>query len=568
MRALFLALAMIATFSISAQVAINTDGTDPDGSAMLDVKSIDKGMLIPRMDSVQRVAIATPATGLLVYQTDGDDGFYFYNSTGSWENLGATDAWSLNGNNGTSGSNFIGTTDDVPLEFKINNERVLRIEGAIDYYGDQSPFMIGGYSGNTYTGNDMAGGTIGGGGSSGKENVLTGTFATIGGGQNNTSDMWATVGGGSGNTAGDRYATIGGGNSNLVSDRYATISGGNQNTASEYYTTICGGEDNSASGYASTIGGGRLNTTAGLYSWACGRYMKTAATADRSFIFGYATSEDSVTVSNTAYFYPYGTTGKLAINTSTPDSALHVAGGAHITSGVIVDGNLGIGTTPTTRFEVEGSLSGSQNFIAEIRNVLDNNGNKNNGLRIVAGNSNFDTQQSRLLQFQTPSGTILGEIRQTGTNTVSYNTTSDRRLKTNIRETAYGLTDLLDIQVADYVFKSTPQHEQTGFIAQQLYEQYPQAVSKGGDNPNEDPWSVDYSKLTPLLVKAIQEQQEIIESQQIEIGAMKSQNRALQSKVDEVDVLKAKVSEMDQLKAEIENIKALLRINDEIAKNK
>jgi hypothetical protein len=51
-------------------VGINTDGSQPDNSAMLDVKSADKGILIPRMMATQRDAINIPATGLMVYVTD------------------------------------------------------------------------------------------------------------------------------------------------------------------------------------------------------------------------------------------------------------------------------------------------------------------------------------------------------------------------------------------------------------------------------------------------------------------------------------------------------------------
>ena len=58
-------------------ISVNADGSAPDGSAMLDVVATDKGILIPRMTEVQRLGIATPATSLIVYQTDGDDGFYF-----------------------------------------------------------------------------------------------------------------------------------------------------------------------------------------------------------------------------------------------------------------------------------------------------------------------------------------------------------------------------------------------------------------------------------------------------------------------------------------------------------
>lgn len=66
-----------------AQVAINTDGADPDSSAMLDVKSSDKGFLPPRMTETQKDNITNPATGLIIYQTDGTTGLYSYNGS-SW----------------------------------------------------------------------------------------------------------------------------------------------------------------------------------------------------------------------------------------------------------------------------------------------------------------------------------------------------------------------------------------------------------------------------------------------------------------------------------------------------
>ncbi len=75
---LHLAVAMIINCTLTAQVAINNDGSNPDNSAMLDVKSTAKGLLIPRLTNAQMLAIENPADGLLVYSTD-EHKFYAFN---------------------------------------------------------------------------------------------------------------------------------------------------------------------------------------------------------------------------------------------------------------------------------------------------------------------------------------------------------------------------------------------------------------------------------------------------------------------------------------------------------
>lgn len=67
-------------------MAINTTGTSANTSAMLDVSSTTQGVLVPRMTLAQRNLISSPATGLLVYQTDGTAGFYFYSGS-AWTSL-------------------------------------------------------------------------------------------------------------------------------------------------------------------------------------------------------------------------------------------------------------------------------------------------------------------------------------------------------------------------------------------------------------------------------------------------------------------------------------------------
>ncbi|MCF6142535.1 collagen-like protein [Flavobacterium sp. K77] len=82
----FLGLSLIALNATAQSVAINTDGSTADPSAILDLKSTNQGVLVPRLTQTQRTAIATPATGLMVYQTDATAGFYFYNGT-AWTSL-------------------------------------------------------------------------------------------------------------------------------------------------------------------------------------------------------------------------------------------------------------------------------------------------------------------------------------------------------------------------------------------------------------------------------------------------------------------------------------------------
>ncbi|MDX1477493.1 MAG: hypothetical protein R3301_07275, partial [Saprospiraceae bacterium] len=94
-RLFMIALGMLATLNLGAQVSINTTGNTADSSAMLDVQSTTRGMLTPRMTTAQRDAIADPATGLIIYNLD-NSGFQSWNGTvwaniaGPWEQTGDT----------------------------------------------------------------------------------------------------------------------------------------------------------------------------------------------------------------------------------------------------------------------------------------------------------------------------------------------------------------------------------------------------------------------------------------------------------------------------------------------
>lgn len=69
------------TRSFAQSVSINNTAAIADSTAILDVSSTTKGLLIPRMTALQKTGIVTPATGLLIYQTDGQAGFYYFNGS-------------------------------------------------------------------------------------------------------------------------------------------------------------------------------------------------------------------------------------------------------------------------------------------------------------------------------------------------------------------------------------------------------------------------------------------------------------------------------------------------------
>ncbi len=169
-------------------------------------------------------------------------------------------AWQTSGNAGTSptNGNFVGTTDNHPLELWINQSRAFRLEPDTNNFG--APNVIGGAP-NNFVDPGIIGATIAGGG------VLnysaTGGFEP-GPGPNHVSAIWGTIGGGRRNTVAADHSFIGGGHDNLIQPLAydSAIGGGSFNTINSNYSesVIAGGEFNTVGGFGSTIGGGENNT--------------------------------------------------------------------------------------------------------------------------------------------------------------------------------------------------------------------------------------------------------------------------------------------------------------------
>ena len=98
MKRIFSVFLLLAFSNGFAQnIGISADGATPHASAMLDVSSTTKGVLVPRMKSTERTGISSPAAGLLVYDTDTKT-FWFFDGT-VWNQLSTgsvTNYWSQN----------------------------------------------------------------------------------------------------------------------------------------------------------------------------------------------------------------------------------------------------------------------------------------------------------------------------------------------------------------------------------------------------------------------------------------------------------------------------------------
>jgi hypothetical protein len=106
------------------------------------------------------------------------------------------------------------------------------------------------------------------------------------------------------------------------------------------------------------------------------------------------------------------------------------------------------------------------------------------------------------------NNTQIGTILQSGTTGVTYNTTSDYRLKEDIQPLSSGLVRVNSLKPSVYTWKSDGSNGE-GFMAHELAEVVPLAVTGQKDAVNDDgsinPQSVDMSKVVPILVAAIQE---------------------------------------------------------------
>ena len=124
----------------------------------------------------------------------------------------------------------------------------------------------------------------------------------------------------------------------------------------------------------------------------------------------------------------------------------------------------------------------------------------------------------------TYNSTIIGSITQNGTTQVSYNTTSDYRLKENVAPVLDGITRLQQLKPSRFNFIAEPNRTVDGFLAHEVQDIVPEAINGTKDEVDDDDnpiyQGIDQSKLVPLLTAALQEAIARIETLEAAVAAL------------------------------------------------
>jgi hypothetical protein len=183
---------------------------------------------------------------------------------------------------------------------------------------------------------------------------------------------------------------------------------------------------------------------------------------------------------------------------------------------------LAFGTNNTERMRIDSSgklLIGKTSTALNVQGVqftVENGASSVNFSKSISGGVNV------LLNYH--NGTYVGGINFDNTST-AFPTSSDARLKKDIVESESASEKIENIRVVSHGWKHDDAVVDYGLIAQELHEIMPRAVTKGDDGEEvKTVWSVDYSKLVPMLIKAHQEQQAIITDLKARIEVLENSN--------------------------------------------
>jgi len=586
---------LISYLSFSQGIGIGTNAPDP--SAALDITATNKGLLLPRLSTNSINAINNPARGLLVYDlsTDqvkvniGTPATPNFQPVGSGNNN--NNAWSLNGNAGINSTNqFLGTTDNQPLRFRINNVQAGELHPA--------------------TGNIFWGLRSGQSNTTGFSNVSIGTDALK---LNTTISNLIAIGDSAlfHNTGTDDGSHLGVGISNMAIGHQALFNNtiGQFNIAigeqSLFKNTI--GPDNIAIGYQALFSNidGNSNTAIGLQS------LFSNITGSHNTAIGFLSLENNVIASNnTALGWQSlranttgggnTATGATALFSNTTGQRNTADGNGALTSNITGDDNTAVGGLALAK-----NTAGTENTAVGKSSLnLNTGGDNNTAIGSNALSATTGSSKNTVVGFNSAfifnmgsNNTLIGaeaDADQNGLNNataigagaivnasnkvrignasvtviegqVPFTTPSDGRFKFNIKEDVKGLDFIMQLRPVTYQFdvkrfdnrlldnSKVPANDvvlasyneatairRTGFIAQEVEK----AASASGYNFSgiikpktaEEHYSLSYESFVVPLVKGMQEQQQMI-------NELKRQNADLQKRILELEKNKSNIKE-------------------------
>ena len=623
--------------NLSAQVGsvgINNDGSSPESSAMLDVKSTTKGLLIPRMTSAERNAIVAPAKSLLVYDNDTRSFWYFDTTPGVWVELRSGNIKILADADGDTKIQVEKNTDEDIIRFDLaGQERMILIQNT----NLQSRLEIGTGSNlaignnalllndpdygeyNTAIGNlTLDANTVGDNNTAIGYSALTcnttGTFNTANGSNalfsNTTGNDNTAIGRGTlffNTTGNDNTASgycalynnsIGLSNTALGNASLYNNKANSRSTAvgykSMYYadnTTVGDSTYNTAIGAEALKGNsnpanntGKYNTALGdasLFSNA-GGFGNIAAGVQA--LYSNISGSGNIAFGNGALWSNTSRSGLVAIgdsslyaNTSNGNTAVgykslrkNTTGDYNTANGyyALYNNTTGYGNTANGYATLYSNTTGDYNtahgYYALFNNTYGNNntangyyalynnttGNLNTALGYSAFSNGASYTNSTALGYNAEPG--ASNTIRLGNNDVTWigghsawNNTSDARVKKDITEDVKGIDFILRLRPVTFHFDKNKMDQITGTIDSSQYDEKYEVQSikhsgflaqevelaaqqsgydfSGVCKPKNDRklYSMAYSDFVVPLVKAVQEQQEMIVSQQTEIDELK-----------------------------------------------
>lgn len=435
----------------------------------------------------------------------------------------AGSGWGINGNLGTTpGTNFIGTTDDVPLELRVNNTQAIKITSGSGLVAATHNVLIGNNTNNITT--DVSSSTI----LNGTNNLIKSTSSLqvprnsiIIGGRNNTID-------------GGKESIIIGGSGNEVRDSFGSvIAGGTDNNIYDGVedSFIAAGSENSIDASYSFVGGYK-----GAVRDLSNQFVDNQHTG--TFIWSYTGMN-----SHAENQFLVEANGGFGIGTDAPESQLHIKGQG-TTFGTLLDEvvlavepqltdndvSIVINKLDATKesalvftldkapeFDIRsvngGSLdfnnysSGNANFMMRIHDAATNR---------IDFNTSLEPQVTNSLDFGSTSFRWRHIYTENITTRTGIVTDSDKRLKDDIVDLDYGLAEVLTLRPVSYHLKQDDSKQtHLGFIAQEVESIVPEIVRQTSDKKHMR--SMSYSELIPVLIKATQEQQSLIDQQSVQI---------------------------------------------------